>query len=135
VIEIDRLKQLVSYDADTGLFRWLVHRGTRGRSGNVAGNLNNKGYWRIPLDGRLYAAHRLAWFYVFGEWPKQNIDHINGIKTDSRIANLRDVSVSVNAQNQRRPMRHNKSGLLGVCQQDGWWVAQIKAAGNIRKLG
>jgi len=67
------------------------------------------------IDGKIYLAHRLAWLYVHGVMPKKNIDHINGVKTDNRIENLRDVAQSVNLQNLQRARKNRKSSrLLGV---------------------
>jgi hypothetical protein len=70
-------------------------------------------------------AHRLAWLFVTGDMPKYQVDHINGIKTDNRFENLRDVSPKLNSQNARRPHKDNKTGYLGVCSRYGKFVAQL----------
>lgn len=80
----------------------------------------------MMIDGKNYLAHRLAWFYVYGEWPKNQIDHINRIKTDNRIFNLRDVDNSTNQHNNAL-RKHNTSGTTGVmnCKSRNCWGAQI----------
>lgn len=96
-----RLRELVHYDPDFGEFRSLVTRGKWPR-GRVLRNLSVLGYARVYVDGRLYLAHRLAWFYVHGEWPPRGfeIDHINRVRHDNRISNLRVVTRSVNLRNR-----------------------------------
>jgi len=107
------LRLILSYDADTGLFTWLIPNCMRMKPGDRAGCANGKtGYVEIHIQGKKYKAHRLAWMYVYGAWPLQDIDHINGVPGDNRIANLRDVSRTVNSQNQRRPKSGNPA--LGV---------------------
>ena len=72
------------------------------------------GYIQIAIRRKMYQAHRLAWLYVHGEWPRHQIDHINGNPADNRICNLRDVTQFENMQNLHGPLSRNKSGLLGV---------------------
>jgi hypothetical protein len=99
-----RLRELLSYDPETGAFTWLVSLGRRVRVGDVAGTFNGR-YWAITVNKRIYMAHRLAWLYVYGSFPKYELDHINGDKIDNRIVNLRDVTGQVNRQNLHRPNR------------------------------
>mgnify|MGYP003403747115 CR=1 FL=1 len=129
-----RLRELLHYDSETGLFTWLsgVHRrpeaGAQTKSGHVA----------INISGNSFFAHRLAFLYMTGEWPKNHVDHINGRPADNRWMNLRDVTRSVNMQNQRRAQRSNKSsGLLGVSwhAQRNCWLAYISVDGRQRSLG
>ena len=110
-----RLKETYNYFPESGLFTHVS------KPWQPAGTLK-KGYIYISIDGRHYFAHRLAWFWVYGEWPTNQIDHINCKKWDNRIENLRDVSASVNMQNQPMIARtNNKSGLMGVrfCTRNG----------------
>lgn len=133
-----RLRELFSFDPDTGIFtRRLGRQGVR--AGAVAGSVCPKtGRVRIGVDGRLYKAHRLAWLYVHGEWPTSEVDHKNGNPSDNRIDNLRDVGHGVNIQNQRRPQSNKKTGTkLGVswradCEK---WYARIKVGGKEMPLG
>lgn len=107
------LMRALSYDKDTGVFRWIEKR--KGISvGSVAGCLMRHGYISICINRVDYTAHRLAWLYVYGEWPKNYIDHINGKRNDNRIENLRDVSQVVNMQNVYAPRSDNKCGVRGV---------------------
>lgn len=108
----ERLKELLHYDPDTGLFTWLVDRGAHRCKGQHPGTPDATGYLMIRVDYVIYKAHRLAWLYMRGEWPKEYVDHINGIRTDNRWDNLREANPAQNTINsQPRP---NKTGLRGV---------------------
>lgn len=134
----DQLRAILSYSQDTGEFRWLHDRTTSVHAGDVAGCFTLGGYRQIRFGGVSYKAHRLAWLYVHGAWPTHVIDHINGVRTDNRIANLRDVPHTVNKQNQRRPHCSNRSsGLLGVAinPSSGKFQARIHSNGRNVFLG
>jgi hypothetical protein len=109
----DRLKELLSYDSDTGLFTWNYDRGGTAFAGSIAGTLNTKGYVRIKVDNRLFSGHRLAFLYTNGEFPKEQVDHINNIRHDNRWNNLRLVSPEEN-QHNRKKSKNNKTGIDGV---------------------
>lgn len=81
-----RLKTILHYDPETGMFRWRVSNGAA-KAGRLAGSLRPNGYLHIGVDCNRYYSHRLAWLYVYGVWPKDQLDHINGIPNDNRIAN------------------------------------------------
>ena len=123
----ERLREVLRYDADSGQFVWLCNLAKKDRVGQVAGSTHPHGYIVVQVDGYPYKAHRLAWLYTRGTWPTGEIDHINGVRADNRIANLRDVSGAVNQQNQRTARRGSSSGLLGVTwhKAAGKWAAQI----------
>jgi hypothetical protein len=123
------LKKLFYYDPKTGFFTRLIEQGKRGRVGDIAGSPNNFGHIQIKINRVLYKAHRLAWLYVYGKWPKNSIDHINGVPSDNRIINLRDVSHMHNMQNIRRLNKTNTSGFMGVhwYKQQHKWGASITA--------
>ena len=88
-ITASRLRELVSYDVDTGKFTRLVDSYRRTAvAGSVPGNVFKNGYIYISLDATRYLAHRLAWLYVHGRWPVGQIDHINMIRTDNRLCNF-----------------------------------------------
>ena len=134
-VTCDRLKELLRYDPETGVFVWLKNPRHRAiREGNVAGSLC-KGRLQIGIDQRFYRASRLAWLYVHGEWPKHEIDHINGDKSDNRIANLRDVSRLVNQQNIRKALRHNATGILGASRINRRFRAKLTTDGVSQHLG
>ena len=106
---IGELRDILGYDPETGGFRWIVQRGCnfhRMPAGSAAGTINSYGYVVIKIGGRFYKGHRLAWYLAHGEWPPRGmeIDHINRIKGDNRLCNLRMVSRSLNMRNKpQRP--------------------------------
>jgi len=115
-----RVRELLDYDPETGAF---THRGKR-RYGKPAGSLQSKGYIQLCIDGVYYLAHRVAFLYVHGTWPVDQLDHVNGVRSDSRIANLRPATQSQNKANSRRH-RNNRAGYKGVYFVHGKWRAQI----------
>ena len=126
-----RLRDLLSYSPETGEFVW--RRSAKGRpvrAGARAGSPHSGGYLSIGIGGRNYLAHRLAWMYAHGQWPQQDIDHIDGDRRNNRIANLRDVSRAMNCQNRRRED-------MGVSfhKRDKRWLAQIHVDSKKRHLG
>ena len=135
-IELNRVREVLAYDKNTGVFTWneKPKQWRKGKS-NIAGSLNTNGYLRIKVDGARYGAHRLAWFYVYGEWPKNDIDHIDGCRTNNAISNLRNVSRTVNMQNIRTAYSTNNVGVLGVSKKCNKWKAQIRLEGKNKHLG
>jgi len=129
------LREWLHYDPTTGLFVWRVTRAHNATAGSRAGSLQQKGYRVIALRGRVYREHRLVWLYVHGSWPEKEIDHVNGVRHDNRIANLRSVTGSVNCQNKKRARRDNKLGLLGVWQRRSRFVASIWVCGASKHIG
>ena len=135
MITQSRLKELLHYDPETGVFTWAVRRNGI-RNGGVAGGLDAKGYRKIGVDGRLYLAHRLAWLYVHGVWPQAQMDHRNGVHDDNRISNLREATNAQNSQN-RALHANNTSGFPGVTWfwQRRKWMSQITFDGKRKGLG
>lgn len=129
-----RLQALLSYDATDGQFRYVGTRGPKG-AGSSAGTTTTHGYIAIKIDGFMHKAHRLAWFYVNGHWPENDIDHINGIKSDNRIANLRDVTRRVNVENKRKARADNQLSMLGVSPRRNRFRAAIHVCGHHKHLG
>jgi len=98
----ERLREILDYDPDTGIFTNRYKRGGTTKKGSPAGHLKSNGYITIQVDGKSYYAHRLVFLWMTGEFPSgQHVDHVNGNKSDNRFSNLRDVSVSANLHNQR----------------------------------
>ena len=132
-ITTEILKQPLNYDEETGIFTWVVNRGSA-KKGMIAGTLSG-GYMRIQICGKIYASHRLAWVFVYGVWPKNDIDHINCVKSDNRICNLREATRSENQQNFHKAHLDSASGLLGASHYKGRWIAQIQFGGRKKYLG
>lgn len=109
----------------------------RVKVGDVAGGPDRNGHIRIYIDGRIYAAHRLAWLYMHGVWPAGDVDHKDGCPANNKFSNLRDVSKAINQQNQRRPHSHGTTGFLGVTfhKAKGKFQAQIGTKGKHLYLG
>ena len=131
----ERLKELLEYDPETGIFRWLVKQNNRMKVGQVAGTGNGRGYMQIRIDGVKYRTHRLVWMYMTGEWPPHELDHINGDRSDNRHVNLRASNRSHNLQNRREASVGTQTGLLGVSVSNGKYVARINVSGDKRYLG
>lgn len=130
----ETLRSLFNYDPTTGGFTRIQRRGPF-KQGSIAGTTLNTGYVAIIILGTPYQAHRLAWLYMTGYWPKKWIDHINHIKDDNRFENLRDVTWSVNQHNLSGAKKTNQSGFLGVSPYKGKWVAQIQKNKTKQHIG
>lgn len=135
MLTADRLRQLLDYDPDTGVFRWRVGKANVA-AGSRAGCARPDGYRGIRIDGRRHHEHRLAFLHVTGAMPPEDVDHINGDPGDNRWINLRPASRSQNLANSRL-RRDNKSGIRGV----SWhavaqkWLASISVSGRSKYLG
>jgi hypothetical protein len=135
--DVAELRRVLHYNPDTGVFTWACQLSYRGKIGDVAGAIDGNGYRMIGVRGRQLHAHRLAWLYIHGKWPEADIDHIDGVRSANRIANLRAVPRSVNAQNLKGPMRNSTTGFLGVTtdSRDGMFVVKIGLDGKHHYLG
>lgn len=129
----ERLKELLSYDPETGIFKWVAALNWRIEIGRIAGTLHHTDYVYIEIAGKSYAAHRLAWLYIHGCWPVNKIDHRNRVRNDNRQENLREATNAQNAQNA--PCRKNKSGYAGVHYTHGWFQARISVDGKRCNIG
>lgn len=130
------LKSILDYDQDTGIFKWKTTRGSI-KCGSIAGSdKNNTGYNHIQIDKKMYKAHRLAWLYVYGSFPDDQIDHIDGNRINNAILNLRNVDYKENFKN-KRIYKSNISGCSGVCfdKLKNKWAAIIKIDGKQKHLG
>jgi hypothetical protein len=133
-LTVERLHSLLDYDAETGIFRWKVRRGSV-VAGAIAGSRRKDGYYGVQIDGREYLLHRLAWFYVKGRWPMPEADHRDLDKGNNRLANLREATQSQNRANVRV---RTKSGFKGVYiygGRDRPFQAAIRIDGKQNTLG
>lgn len=134
----DRVRELLDYDPLSGNFTWRKRTSNRIKVGEVAGVRAGNGYVYIALDNYRLLAHRVVWFYVHGEWPKEQLDHINRDRSDNRLANLRLASMSENACNGVLRST-NTSGFRGVSldkrKTKKKWLAQIVKDGKQHSLG
>lgn len=135
LLTASKARELLDYNPETGVFRRKLSG--HGRvAGQIAGTKQKDGYLQFSVDGRMYFAHRVAWLYVTGSWPTEQIDHINGVGTDNRFANLREATGAQNQWNKGRKAG-SLSGLKGVAWNAalGKWQAQIKADKKAVYLG
>ncbi len=132
----NRLREILNYNPETGIFSWKNPNQGKAKKGQIINGWNaGKGYKMVGLDFHRYYLHRLAWQYVYGKPPKNQIDHINCIKTDNRICNLREATATQNAHNMLS--RKNISGYKGVYfeRRTGKWFSAIRANGKSIHLG
>src|SRR5579864_3559439 len=108
-LTLTRLYEVLDYRPETGLFIWKINTGKRRMAGKQAGCKMVRGYHTLSIDRIQYTAHRVAWFYMTGDWPPDDIDHINGVRTDNRFCNLRLATKRDNSFN-KGPLPSNKSG-------------------------
>lgn len=137
MLNAQALRELLRYESATGIFYWRNAVCNR-PAGAKAGTTGKIGYVDICVLKERHGAHRLAWLYVYGEWPKPEVDHVNGVRSDNRIENLRDVTHAVNTQNLRSAHRRNtSSGLLGVrkAKDSHGYQANIHVNGKNHRIG
>lgn len=129
MIDAGTAREWFALDANTGVLFWRK-RPSRGCvfAGDKAGSIDGQGYLRIKLLGRSHLAHRIVWVHHYGSPPQLEVDHINGDRSDNRIANLRDVDRAANNQNRRKSQSSNRSStLIGATFEINMkkWKAQI----------
>lgn len=121
----NNVRELLNYDQETGVFTWKVDVAKNRKAGQMAGSLSTQEYVVLTINGKTYKAHRVAWLYVYGEWPASILDHINQVKNDNRITNLRLSDAVLNGKN-RKPNkgRENTTGASFVKSRNRW-IASI----------
>lgn len=129
--DIEDLRQKFTYDSETGIIRWKFRCGSAA-AGSEAGCVNSEGYVVIRLSGRQYRAHRIAWALHYGEWPEEDLDHVNMCKTDNRISNLRPCNDSLNNRNRPKKSNGRHSRYKGVDLHKGKWRARIRPGDGTR---
>jgi len=134
VLTRERLIDLMEYDPETGVFRWRVTRCSTARKGDVVGSAHG-GYLRVRIDGKNQYLQRLAWLYMTGSWPTKMVDHKNGVGTDNRWGNLRDLGNAKNKQNAHEAHADSATGLLGASPCGSRFRAAIMKDGLYVNLG
>lgn len=131
----ERLIELLDYCPMTGLFSWRVNQGPA-KVGDIAGSRNEDGYIKIGLDGRIYAAHRLACLYVTGHWPAHEMDHWDNDPSNNQWKNLREATPVQNSHNKRK-YKNNTTGYKGVytAPNGRQWHARIRNNGKLKLFG
>ena len=131
-----QLKKLLHYNHNTGIFTRIKRTSNSVKVGDIAGWNDSNGYIKISVQNKSYRAHRLAWLYMTGKWPKDKIDHINHICDDNRWVNLREATNQENNKNASLS-KANTSGISGVSwdKQADKWRAQIGANSKSVRLG
>ncbi len=131
------LLEILSYNRLTGEFHWLVGR-SKMVAGSLAGYANKRGRWCIHIDGKHYYAHRLAWFYMNGEWPTDTIDHKDTNPLNNIFTNLRPATSKEQTYNTKAHAK-TRSGLKGAFFHSRGkhkkWRSQIRAHGKLISLG
>lgn len=131
-----RLQELLSYNPDTGLFLRIKCTSNNQKLHEWVGYIHDtSGYMYAMIDYKTYSIHHLAWLYCYGIFPQNELDHINGNKHDNRICNLRNADRYINMQNEVRPRKNSKSGILGVTFRSdrNKWIASIHINGRSGK--
>lgn len=136
ILTQSRLRELLDYNPETGVFTRKLCTANRHKPGEVVGHSAARGYLQAMAGGKKHMLHRLAWFWVHGEWPEFDVDHKNRIRTDNRIDNLRPATRSENSHNAGISSA-NWSGFTGVAWDKSrcLWLASIKANGKQHHLG
>jgi hypothetical protein len=129
----ERLRALVEYDSATGVFTWIGR--PRVCHGKEAGSQRRDGRWHIRVDGFLYLRSRLAWLYMTGAWPLEEVDHKDCCSSNDAWDNLRDVTRSINSQNKRRANSRSSTGFLGVSVNGKRFQAALKVGDNRHRFG
>lgn len=135
LVSQQQLKERMSYDPQTGDFKWILP--PRGTSvGDIAGKINSNRYLQVWLLNKRYLLHRLAFLYMDGEHPQSEVDHIDGVRHNNSWPNLRRVSSAENSRN-KKIFSNNRSGASGVSfdKRTGQWIATIRTGGKVVHLG
>lgn len=134
-MDADTLRAILYYSPESGAFTRLVSTSNSAKVGEAAGSKTKNGYTEMSVLGRRYYAHRLAWLHMHGSWPKGQIDHIDGNRSNNGIANLRDVTCAVNVQNKKIAQSNSTHGFLGAKRSGKRWSARIHVNGQQHHIG
>lgn len=132
----NQVKETWDFNPETGEVRWKIHPSKKIRAGSIAGSDDGRGYWKVRFRKRNYYLHILMWVAVYGRWPTNDIDHVNGTKSDIRIINLREATRAQNVAS--KPVRRDSlTGRKGVTldKRDGYYYPYVDFGGKRRSLG
>lgn len=132
---LERVRQLLVYEPDTGVWFWLQKPGGKPGKVYVAGRRDTGGYRQITIDGAVYQGHRLAFLWMTGAIPDLEIDHIDGDRANDRWSNLRVVTHQQNSTNSRPKRAERKCKGAHFHKRDGYWFAAISIHGKQKWLG
>ncbi len=133
-MDAERARELINYNPETGSMVWRLTRG-RAVSGEIATYVRHDGYATLRMDRKHYYAHRVAWLVIHGSWPKCQIDHINGVRNDNRLENLRESNQSENLQNMGKRVGVSKYTGVHLCRKTGKWISEIRHKKKKHYLG
>lgn len=137
VLTQDELKSKLHYNPETGIFTWNISPVRPVKAGSIAGSVDGNGYILIGISCKRISAHRLAWLYAHGHFTTSDIDHINGVRNDNRLCNLREATRSQNLFNRSGANKNNTSGFKGVAfnKRSESFRAMIRINGKNTNLG
>ena len=113
MITQERLKETLCYDPETGVFTWAINAGSRKPAGSICNTAHKYGTLVVRIDKKKYLLHRLAWLWVYGEFPSCSVSHINGVNSDNRIKNLR-LATPMQTQYRKPKLQYKKTNFKGV---------------------
>ena len=125
---VEEIKSRFNYNPETGVVTNKTTKVRKVAAGRIAGCMGDSGYLMVGINRRLYRVHRVAWALYYGEWPTNFIDHINGVRSDNRIANLRQATKSQNSYNsaKRSDNTHGHKGVY-LCKKSGRWYVRVNS--------
>jgi len=126
-------QRLFRYNPYSGVVTRRIDVGTKVKAGDVAGYFRPDGYCVVAIEGRKYLVHRIIWLYVYGSFPKHDIDHIDGVPSNNRIRNLRSVTHRENLRNRKMP-RNNKTGTVGVTWNNDCEKWQVRINTGVKQI-
>ncbi len=137
MLTIERAREVLAYDPETGVLTWKVSLAPRGPVGAVAGysDPRHRGRIHLRVDGKLYLAHRIIWLLVYGQWPVVVLDHIDGDPSNNRLSNIRAATAQQNSFNQRKTRGTSRCKGVSWDRDRGLWFSKISRGGKQYPLG
>lgn len=135
-LTVEEVREMFSYDPADGVLRWRLDRSPKARAGAPVGCIHRSGYLVTLIRRKNYQVHRLIWAFVYGCWPPEHVDHVNGVRSDNRLQNIRACSPSENGRNKGRQV-NNTTGFKGVsfCSREGRYQTTCRVNGRKKWIG